>query len=218
MKNMIRKLEGKQSSDNKNEIEDEMNEMDFLQLVLHEMNNKTFHLVGAFDEEQLRKFKDFSSNLYFYEDDPNPIIQIRISSCGGQVNVLLGMLSVIEDLKRLWDCKVHCHIDGYAFSCGALLFLIASDIRTMNEYSQLMIHEMSYGINDSLNGHRAELLYTEKLQKRIDKMIENNTGLSLKVLNKWYKQGDVYLFKEDMEKLGILTEEMKNEDRGNGEQ
>ena len=77
----------------------------------------------------------------------------------------------------------------------------------MGTNGQMMLHEMSYGVNSSLKDHKAELAYTEKLQKRINKLIAKNTPITEKMLNKWYKQGDVFFFKEDCEELGILTPE-----------
>lgn len=209
MKKIMRNLENKQEE--VKEEKQEISEADFLQMVLQEINNKTYHLIGGFDEEQLRRFKEFASSLYFYEDDPNPIVQINISSRGGQVDVLLAMLSVVENIKDMWGCSVHCHIDGYAFSSGALFFLIASDIRTMGEHSQMMLHEMSYGINSSIKDHKSELAYTEKLQKRIDKLVAKNTNITEKMLQRYYKKGDVFFFKEDLEKLGVLTMEVEDE-------
>ena len=214
----LRKLENQVEENNEEVVEeakDQIGEGEFLQLVLQEINNKTYHLVGGFDEEQLKKFKDFASNVYFYEADKNPTVNIHISSRGGQVDVLLAILSEIENLKEMWDCKIHCHIDGFAFSCGAFLFLVASDIRTMGTHSQMMIHQISYGYNGQLKDHSAELKYTKKLQDRIDRMmIENTNGkITKRMLNKWYSQGDVYFFKEDLEKLGILTVEKENEDK-----
>jgi ATP-dependent protease ClpP protease subunit len=217
----LRKLEN-QVEENSEEVVEEAKEQigegEFLQLILQEINNKTYHLVGGFDEEQLKKFKDFASNVYFYENDPNPTVNIHISSRGGQVDVLLAILSEIENLKEMWGCKVACHIDGYAFSCGALLFLLAGDIRTMGTHSQMMMHEVSYGYNNNLSGHEKELKYTKKLQDRIDRMIIENTDgkITKRMLNKWYNFGDTYFFKEDLEKLGILTveeEEKENEDK-----
>ena len=211
MKKIVKKLEGEMEEKEVKEEEidekekEQINEGEFLQIVLQEINNKTFHLIGSFDEDLLRRFKEFSSNLYFYNDDPNPTVDIHISSRGGQVDVLLAILSEIETIKDMWDCKIHCHIDGYAFSAGALLFLIASDERTMGKHSQMMLHEMSYGVNASIKDHKAELVYTEKLQKRIDNMIIKNTPITTKMLKKWYANGDTFFFKEDLEKLGVLT-------------
>ena len=224
MKKVVRKLEGEmEEKEVKEELQEEklveeekeeINEGEFLQMVLQEINNKTFHLIGSFDEDLLRRFKEFSSNLYFYNNDPNPTVDIHISSRGGQVDVLLAILSEIETIKDMWDCKIHCHIDGYAFSAGALLFLIASDERTMGKHSQMMLHEMSYSVNASIKDHKAELVYTEKLQKRIDNMIIKNTPITAKMLKKWYANGDTFFFKEDLEKLGVLTlEDEENEEK-----
>lgn len=217
---MLKRLEHQVEDEQQDVVEEakqQIGEGEFLQLILQEINNKTYHLVGGFDEEQLKKFKDFASNVYFYEEDPNRTVEIRISSRGGQVDILLAMLSIVEDIREMWECKVRCHIDGYAFSCGALMFLIASDERTMGKASQMMMHEVSWGYNGSLADHKAEIAYTEKLQRRIDKMIIENTPITKRMLNKWYKQGDVYFFKEDLEKIGVLTIEEENKDGREGE-
>lgn len=214
MKKMLRRLEEEniEVEELEEELEEELDEKgitegEMLDLILTEINNKTYNLIGTFDEKLLADFKAFASQVYFYENDPHPTLTINISSRGGQVDVLLAILDTIETLKEMWECKVHCNIDGYAFSSGALLFLIASDTRSMGTNGQMMLHEMSYGVNSSLKDHKAELAYTEKLQKRINKLIAKNTPITEKMLNKWYKQGDVFFFKEDCEELGILTSE-----------
>ena len=217
MKKMLRRLE--EENMEVEELDEEVDEKgitegEMLDLILNEINNKTYNLIGTFDEKLLADFKAFASQVYFYENDPHPTLTINISSRGGQVDVLLAILDTIETLKEMWECKVHCHIDGYAFSSGALLFLIASDTRSMGSNGQMMLHEMSYGVNSSLKDHKAELAYTEKLQKRINKLIAKNTPITEKMLNKWYKEGqDKFFFKEDCEELGLLTnkEEFLNE-------
>lgn len=222
MKNIIRRMEEENieveeiEEVEEQELEKEekgMTEIDMLGMVLAEINNKTYNLVGDFNEKLLADFKEFASQVYFFESDPNPTLTINISSRGGQVDILLAMLDTIDTLKLMWDCKIHCHIDGYAFSSGALLYLIASDIRTMGANAQLMLHEMSYGVHSSLKDHKAELVYTEKLQKRLNKLIAKNTPITEKMLNKWYKEGDTFLFYEDCEELGILTTEEELEDK-----
>jgi ATP-dependent protease ClpP protease subunit len=76
----------------------------------------------------------------------------------------------------------------------------------MGKYSELMCHQISYGINNNLIGHEQELKRTKAIQRKLDKVITEKTGLTQNQLNKWYKSNkDIFIDKEEAMKLGILT-------------
>ena len=207
---VLRRLENQVEEENVvEEAKEQIGEGEFLQMVLQEINNKTFNLVGAFDEEQLKRFKEFASNLYFYENDPNPTVNIRISSYGGNIDILFAILSEIERLKEMWECSVTTSVAGWASSCGALLWLCGNK-REMSEFDEIMLHQISYGINQNLTGHERELKRSQKIQKKIDKLITTHSPLTQKQLNKFYKNGDTFLDYEDCLKLDLITIEEKD--------
>lgn len=215
---MLKRLENQveENEDVVEEATEQIGEKDFLQMVLQEVNNKTFHLVGEFNEDLLRRFKDFASNLYFYEADPNPTINIKISSYGGNVDILFAILSEIENLKEMWECSLTTTVAGWASSCGALLWL-CGDKREMSEFDEIMLHQISYRMNENLAGHERELKRSQKIQKKIDKLITTHSSLTQKQLNKFYKNGDTFLNYEDCLKLNLITIEKEEEKNGEDE-
>ena len=210
MKNVLRKLEGNvQGLDDVMKEEEqkqqyETNEQDMLQMILGEINNKTLNITGEFDLKLLERVQEFARNLYFYENDPNRTIVVNISSYGGDVNILFSIISILEELKTMWDCTVTTVVKGFAYSCGAVLWLYG-DYREITEYDEIMIHQVLYGCMGQLKDHSFELKRSEKIQKKIDKLITSHCPLTQKQLNKWYKNGqDMFLDYDDCEKLGLI--------------
>lgn len=138
VKELMKRLENEVEEENiveENVVEEateQIGEKDFLQMVLQEVDNKTFHLVGGFDEDLLRRFKDFASNLYFYDADPHPTINIKISSYGGSVDVLFAILSEIENLKEMWECSLTTTVVGWASSCAHFCGYVATKEKCLN--------------------------------------------------------------------------------------
>ena len=71
MKKILRRLE--EENMEVEELDDELDEKgitegEMLDLILTEINNKTYNLIGTFDEKLLADFKAFASQVYFYEN------------------------------------------------------------------------------------------------------------------------------------------------------
>lgn len=204
MKKIMKNLENKQEEVKEEKQEIEMNETDFLQMVLQEMDNKTLDISGDFDIKMVRHVQEFARNLYFYEADENPNIRVNISSNGGEATALFAIISTLNELKELWGCTITTVVKGFAYSAGAVLFLYG-DEKEMTETDEIMLHQCLYFAQGSLKDHEDELKRSKKLQKRIDKVITTKSNLSQYQLNKLYKKGDAFLDYEDCLKLGIIS-------------
>lgn len=199
------------------EASEQIGESDFLQMVLQEVNNKTLNITGDFNLNLLKQVQEFARNLYFYEADEHPTIKINISSDGGNVNILFGIISILEELKSMWGCEVTTSVKGWASSCGFLLWIYGNK-REMSPFDEVMLHQISYGINHNLAGHQEELQRSKKIQKKIDDLITSHSPLTQRQLNKFYKNGDTFLDYEDCLRLRLITIEEENEDEGNEEE
>lgn len=208
MKKVLRRLESKQEEVKEEKQEVEMNETDFLQMVLQEVDNKTLDISGDFDIKMVRYVQEFARNLYFYESDEYPNIRVNISSNGGEATALFAIISTLNELKEMWGCTVTTVVKGFAYSAGAVLFLYG-DEKEMTDMDEIMLHQCLYFAQGSLKDHEDELKRSKKLQKRIDKVITTKSNLTQNQLNKLYKKGDAFLDYEDCLKLGIINKEVR---------
>ena len=204
MKKIMKKLEEKQEQVNEERME--MNERDLMELVMEEVNSKTLNLVGCFDFKMVAYVREFANQLWYFEQDETRPLYINISSHGGFASDLLAILDILEDLKDEWGCTIITNCNGYAKSCGFILWSFG-DERYIGNYGELMCHQISYNYENNLSGHEQELKRTKKLQEKIDRIIMEKTGLTKKILNKWYKEGDHFIDKDEALKLNILTPE-----------
>lgn len=187
-----------------------LTESEFARMVLDEINNKTLNIIGDFNEDLVKYVRSFANNIWFYESDELRNIQINISSRGGQLNALFSILDILDELKEIWDCNFIGSVNGYAYSCGALLFMYC-DRRHMGNHSELMFHRLIYGINAPLSDHEMELKRSRKIQKELDRIIIEKSNITNKQLNNWYnKEGDKFIDRKEAMKLGILTDENGN--------
>lgn len=208
MKKLLKKLEGEvKEQEIKEELEEGENitEQEMMQLIIDEINHKTLNIVGAFDEKMIAYVREFANNLWYYEQDPTKPLYINISSHGGYASALLAILDILQDMKDLWGCKIITNCSGYAESCGFILWCFG-DEREMGEFGELMVHEIAYNYDDKISGHERELKRTKKMQDKINKIIMMKTPLTKKQLNKFYKEGDKFIDREEALKLGLIVE------------
>lgn len=213
MKKLLKKLEGEMKEQEiKEELEEEgITEQEMMQMIMDEINHKTLNIVGTFDEKMIAYVREFANGLWYYEQDPNKPLYVNISSHGGYASALLAILDILQDMKDLWNCKIITNCSGYAESCGFILWCFG-DEREMGEFGELMVHEIAYNYDDKISGHERELKRTKKMQDKINKIIMMKTPLTKKQLNKWYKEGDKFIDKEEALKLGLIVEEDEGED------
>lgn len=206
MKKIMRNLENKQEEVKEEKQEIEMNERDLMELVIEEVNSKTLNLVGHFDYKMVAYVREFANQLWYFENDDFRPLYINVSSHGGFASDLLAILDILQDLKDEWGCTIITNCSGYAESCGFILWSYG-DERYMGKFGEMMCHQISYNYENNLSGHEQELKRTKKMQEKIDRIIMEKTGLTKKILNKWYREGDHFIDKDEALKLNILTPE-----------
>ena len=218
MKKMLRRLEEENMEvEELDEEVDELSERDFMQMVMDEVNHKTLSIVGTFDTKMVSYVKTFVDNLWYYEDDDKRPLFVDISSHGGFASDLMAILDLLDKAKKMWDCKIITRCVGYAESCGFILWCFG-DEREMGEYSTLMCHKISYGMNGSLDDHESEFKRSKKVQEKIDKIIMKKTNITKKMLNKWYASGDKFIDYDEALELGLIEPEEEEENEDNKEE
>jgi ATP-dependent protease ClpP protease subunit len=202
--------------ENENAVEvatEQIGEAELMQLIMEEVNSKTLTIHGEFNDAMVDKVKTFADQVWFYEADESRNLYVDIVSHGGSVCCLFAILDMLQTLKEEWGCNIVTRAFGYAESCGFAL-LCFGDRREMGKYSTLMCHQISYGINENLAGHQEELKRTKAIQKKLDKVITEKTGLTQNQLNKWYKSNkDIFIDYEEAIKLGIITVDEEEGDK-----
>jgi ATP-dependent protease ClpP protease subunit len=95
---------------------------------------------------------------------------------------------------------------GQVCSCGFVLFCIG-DERYVGNNASLMYHELAYGIMGKDSEIRNFSDYSKRMQKRLDRIIKNKTGLTLKKLDEWKKTNqDKWFDAQEAVELGIATD------------
>lgn len=211
MEKTLKRLEG-EVEEVKEELEEKegMTEQEFMELIIDEINHKTLNIVGSFNEDMVKYVRAFANNLWYYEGDENRPLYINISSRGGEADCLFAILDILDECVENWGCKLIANGNGYMYSCAGILFLYCQE-RHMGKMSEIMLHQILYGINGNLSDHTQELKRTQKLQKKIDKLITEHSPITQRQLRKWYKdEGDKFIDYEEAMKLGLLTVEEEN--------
>jgi ATP-dependent protease ClpP protease subunit len=184
-----------------------------------EYKNRVLNLFGDFDRntisEMMKKCLKWEEEdaeiLYKHSQqirqlqDPRQLLKpiiLNINSPGGHVDELLALVDMLESMPAPVVTRAY----GQVCSCGFVLFCVG-DERYVGNNASLMYHELGYGIwgkdSEVKNYHE----YTTKIQKRIDKIIKNKTGITLKKLKEWRKENqDKWLDAEEAVELGIATD------------
>jgi ATP-dependent protease ClpP protease subunit len=169
------------------------------------MDNKLgiIHIVD-FDEGSLCQFVDGYTNAI---NSRSNILPIEIDSYGGEVDVLNGMLSYIDDFKAS-DGIVMTYCGSKAMSCGSVLLSSGSKgYRFMSPRAHLMIHEVSgieFGkLNDVKNGVKHQELLNKKLFKQLDENAGKPEGYFSELCSK-NKNADLFLDAEQCLEHGLI--------------
>jgi ATP-dependent protease ClpP protease subunit len=183
-----------------------------------EYKNRVLNLFGDFNRDTISKMmekclkweEEDAEILYKHSQqirqlsDPRQLLKpiiLNINSPGGNVDELIALVDMLESMPAPVITRAY----GLIASCGFVLFCIG-DERYVGPNASIMYHELSYGIwgkdSEIKNYHE----YASKLQKRIDRLIKNKTGITLKKLNEWKTNThDKWLDAEEAVDLGIAT-------------
>jgi len=160
---------------------------------------KYFTIVGAIDEEVLKDFYKFCDKL-----QDNDIVVVRVSSGGGDPDVALAIVGIINACKNVqWVTEGY----GYLYSAAVLIFC-AGARRRISYAAWTMVHEGS----DKVKGNASTIKDFAKSMARTEDhwnlLMEQYTGTPA---NTWAKlsERDMYFSADEALKLGIATEIIK---------
>lgn len=142
---------------------------------------------------------DDDKNSHFKKYQRKPI-QIIFNTNGGSVYEGLGLISAIQWSKT----PVHITVMGRAMSMG-LFILSAADKRMMSSYSTLMYHQISTASWDKIEGLKATLKESERLEKVCEDLLFKKTKLTSKLLEPYKQQKkEWYITPKEALRLGIV--------------
>ena len=184
-----------------------------------DFKNRVLNLFGVFNEatisemmKQCLKWEEEDAEILYKHSqqirqlqDPTQLLKpiiININSPGGEVDQLLGLVDLLESMPAPVITRAY----GQVCSCGFVLFCMG-DERYVGNNASLMYHEVSYGIWGKDSEVKSYQKYTEKLQKRLDKLIASKTGVKLKTLKAWRESAhDKWLDPKEAVEMGIATD------------
>lgn len=184
--------------------------------VLEEMKVKevnkyrTINFLGEFNEENcykceyyIRKIISLDKINKVKKEDLEPI-KINISSHGGAIYELLGLLQLLKQCKRI-GYKIITECVGKAMSCGFILF-IYGDIRIASEYSSLLYHSASTITMGKVQDIEDELSELRRLSEIILNITCENTSIPREMLETINKEKKDYIFNiEEITKYNIAN-------------
>ena len=138
---------------------------------------------------------------YLLRVNPNKDINMNITSYGGDVYAMLGLV----DFMRSLPVKVNTHCIGTCMSAASVLLACGTGVRTMSKNSTVMVHEGSAfeagKTSDVLKGAD----HLKKLQSNINRILGEVTKKDQKFWEEVSKQ-DTYLTSEECLEYGIVDE------------
>ena len=158
---------------------------------------------GAIEEDLIGELQQrlYTAHLNLQAGKP---IQVYLTSPGGEVVAGMALISTIQQIQRQGR-KVAIHIQGEAASMGSVL-LQSADHRSVESYSTLLIHELSFAMEGSTSAHRNERVNAENLEKILLGMYSSRTGKTPSYYKKKIKNKDWVLSAEEALAEGLVDE------------
>jgi len=142
----------------------------------------------------------FQKALDELERDKDKPIKIEVSSYGGEVYDMLGMVD------RVRSSPCHIITRGFGKIMSAATFILAAgDERIMSKNSWFMIHQASDWIGGTVSEIKVEYKHLETLENQMNKLLEELSGkkTSAKTFEKMSSK-DCYLNAEEVLELGLI--------------
>lgn len=157
--------------------------------------------VTSFNKDSL---KDFTREFNEAEQRDQEIIPILINSPGGQVDILLAMISIIENSKKI----VATVTESLAASCAAVLVSCGTPgFRYASPLSYIMVHQASGWADGKISEMETSLGFGKALNESIFKILDNKCGQKSGFWKKKLKEIDnaeLFLDAKESLKLGLI--------------
>ena len=136
---------------------------------------------------------------YLQRCNPDTDINLNISSYGGDVYAMLGLVDYIRGL----DVKVNTHCVGACMSAASVLLACGTGKRTMTKHSTVMVHEGSAFEAGKTTDVMKGVDHLKELQKEINEILGEVTKKDARF---WELSGrnDTYLSAEQCLEYGII--------------
>lgn len=184
--------------------------------IIEEMKTKevvkyrTINFLGDFNEEScykceyyIRKIMNLDKLENIKKEDLQPI-KIKISSYGGEVYELLGLLQLLKECKDK-GYKIITECVGKAMSCGFALFIFG-DERIASKYSSLLYHSVSTYAVGKIQDIEDELTEAKRLNEIILDMTCEQSNIPRELLEEVNKGKKDYIFSiEEVKKYNIAN-------------
>lgn len=138
--------------------------------------------------------------LYLESVDPEKDVYLYINSPGGSVPAGLGIYDTMQHLK----CDVSTICVGMAASMGAFLLSVgAKGKRFALPNSEIMIHQVSSGVQGQATDMRIAVEHTLKLKERLNRILAENTGKPIEQVTADTER-DNWMFAEEAVEYGLI--------------
>ena len=141
------------------------------------------------------------SEVHGFTYNPKPI-EFYIDSYGGYVYQCMGLIGVMQNSK----VPIHTIVTGCAMSCGFLIS-ISGHKRYGYERSTYLYHQVGGGAFGKSKDMEEELVEMLRLQKQVEEITLQQTGITAKKLERIYKaKKDWYMDSNEAIKLKVIDE------------
>ena len=138
--------------------------------------------------------------LYLESADPGKDIMLYINSPGGSVSAGFG----IYDTMRHLSCDVATICVGMACSMGAFLLAAGTKGKRMAlENSEIMIHQVSSGIQGQATDMKIAVEHTLRIKERLNRILAANTGRPIEEVARDTER-DNWMFPEEDLAYGLI--------------
>jgi ATP-dependent protease ClpP protease subunit len=172
----------------------------FEEIVINQQGSKNFLLVQEFSEQSFAKFL---VEFEIVKNNVQHLVPIYIDSYGGEVDVLMGMISII----KASPVPVMTIVNSKAMSCGAVLAAAGTKgLRYFSPYARGMIHSISGGAEDKLLGLKLSIKEMESLNNRVFSLLDSCAGKNknfFKNLLEKHSDGDLFYDAKKAKTLGL---------------
>lgn len=147
-------------------------------------------------DELVKKYQVISIQTGF----ENPVINIHINSCGGDV---IAALSIIETIRKS-KLDIHTFIEGECSSAATLIAVIGKK-RYIGKYSIMLIHQLRSGFWGTASEFEEENKNNKTFMKIIKNIYYEHTEIDKETLEKMLLK-DRYMNANKTIQLGIMDE------------
>jgi len=166
------------------------------------LKNRIVCINGEINQENTREW--ITSIVELEKDKVQKPIKLMISSNGGDVYSMLGLIDILESCRK----EIHTACVGLVASCSADLFIIGK-VRYMTQNSTIMIHDVARTFFDSDRMFsyqiKDEFIELTRLHNIFTNLYLNKINMKKSTIEKLHKK-ESYLDCNQALKLNIATD------------